>query len=128
MKKSIFIISFIFIALFFSFSYVSANTTEGNMMNELTNSEAGHAIENKAGDIKGAVKEGFNTTDNNPMNEARDSAEKMRNEGRFMAERTATTVNNDENTRNLWAWITIGVVAVVIIGLIWYYTARHNDY
>lgn len=141
MKKSIFIISFILVALFFSFSYVLATNDGNTMINNVRNTIGGaeNVVENTANDITGAVKNGFNTVGDkteNAVNDVTNAGDNMMNNTNdntnYTATRTATdtTTNTDTNTtdmaNNVWTWIIVAIIAITIIALIWYYTTRSN--
>ena len=55
---------------------------------------------------------------------------KAKTENGYNATRTATetTTNNTNNglTKDMWTWIIVAIIAIVIIALIWYYASRNN--
>lgn len=156
MKKSIFIALFVILSLLFSCSYVMAtndnNLTEGvkntvnnaeNMAENAGNSAAG-AIKNGANDVKNATGDVMNGAKNgvenagndvkngvqNIGNDANNAMNNMDNNG-YTATRTATeqnAVNSTQNwmNRDIWTWIIVGIITIVIVALIWYYASRNN--
>ena len=49
----------------------------------------------------------------------------------YTAQRTSSETNGDFFSfmnDNVWAWIVIGIVAIVVLGILWYYMARKNNY
>ena len=49
----------------------------------------------------------------------------------YIAQRTAGETDNNFfgfMNYNIWAWIIIGIVALAVVGVIWYYIARKNNY
>ena len=142
MKKSIFIISFIILSLFFSYSFVSAANAGEQIVNGMRNTVSG--IENGAENVGNGIKNGVQNAGNavknateNAGSELKNSVEKtgdnMRNvgDGAYTAARTATETNNNQNTQNwmgsnIWTWIVVGIITIVIIALIWYYVSRNN--
>ena len=159
MKKSIFIITFILIALFFSFSCVFAaeggekvvnglkDTAEGAVdVAEDAANGAGNAIKNGANNVRNVTQNASNGVDNaangignaaeNVGNDMRNAAENvqdnMENQANdsYTATRTASE-NAGNNTsgwmnRDLWTWIVVGIITIVIVALIWYYASRNN--
>lgn len=147
MKKSIFTITFIILSILFSASFVFAaennvENVKNNMVDTVNN--AGNVVQDTASGAAGAVKNGLNAignttqnmtnsvnnagndmmnnTDNNMMNTDNNS------NSDYTATRTATE-NNTETAggyNNMWTWIIVGIIAIVIIALIWYYVSQNN--
>lgn len=141
MKKSIFIVLFVILSLVFSCSYVFAENNN-NLSNDIQNAmnNAGNAVQNTANNASGAITNGANDA----INEAKDSAEKTgnnvkntaENAGNTVKDYTATRTSVDEatsnNTKNwmnkdIWTWIIVGIITIVIVALIWYYASRNSD-
>lgn len=127
------IITFI-ISLIFYLPSAFAN----NMVNDATNGVrnvvggAENAVEGAAKSGTGAIKNGINTVGNGAKNTTNtmktDAKNATANDG-YTATRTATGANNNLfGMNNLWSWIVVGAIALIIIGLIWYYMARQNNY
>lgn len=155
MKKSIIAITFIILSLLFSYSFVYAENAGGQIVNGVKDTvngvgnAAGDAANGAAGAIKNGAENVKDTTQNagdkmqntaeNAGNDMKNGAENMGNDMRngannaFTATRTATenTTNNDNqgwmNNRDIWTWIIVGIIAIVIIALIWYYASRSNQ-
>ena len=150
MKKTIFTISFIIIAMFLSASLVFA---EGNNFENVKNNivdtvnNAGNVVGDTASGAAGAVQNGMNTVGNatqNMSNDVNNAGENMANGVKNMgddmgnaignmdytAERTSTenNANNAANAgfNNTWTWIIVGIIALVVIGLIWYFVTQNN--
>lgn len=88
------------------------NTTE-NVGNDVKNT-----AENVGNDTKNAaenVGNGINKTGNNAYTATRTATEK-----------TGETTKNWMSS-NVWTWIIVGIIAIVIIALIWYYASRNNQ-
>lgn len=155
MKKSIFIISFIILSLFFSYSFVYAENAGQQVVNGIRDTVGGveNAAEDAANGTAGAIKNGTENVKNtaqdaangakngmenagdNTMNAMDNADNNMRNnmDNGYEAKRTATespTTNNNGNqgwmNRDMWTWIIVGVITIVIIALIWYYASRNN--
>ena len=55
----------------------------------------------------------------------------MKNNGNYNATRTATTANTFMGMNSTaWTWLIIGIAAIAIIALVWYYSMqlRSSDY
>ena len=140
MKKSIFTISFIVIALFFSFSIVyatenNAENVKNNVVDTVNNTE--NVVKDTATGAAGAVKNGLNTIGNKTQemtNNVKNAGNDMMNttdntNTNYTATRTATEENVGTTTggyNNVWTWIIVGIIAIVIIALIWYYVSQNN--
>ena len=151
MKKSIFIISFIILSVFFSYSFVYAENSgqqmvngmketadgAGNAVKDAANGTAGainngvDGLKNMAGDTVNNAKDGLNNAGNDIKNGADNIGDSMRNadNNTYEATRTATeNPNNNDNqgfmNRDMWTWIIVGIITIVIIALIWYYASR----
>ena len=147
MKKIIFTISFVIIAMFLSASFVfAAGNNFENVKNNIvdTVNNAGNVVGDTASGAAGAVKNGMNNVGNatkNMSNDVNNAGENMANGVNnmsndmgnsmdFTAERTSTdnNANNAANAgfNNTWTWIIVGIIAAVVIGLIWYYVTQNN--
>ena len=163
MKKSIFIISFIILSLFFSCSFVFAENAGEQVVNGIRDTVGGveNAAEDATNNAGGAIKNGANAvkdTTENAANDVKNTAENMgddvkesgenmgnniqntmndntdeNNQGndsytatRTAAENSANTSNSGWMNRDMWTWIVVGIITIVIIALIWYYVSRNN--
>ena len=115
-----------------------------NMVNDATNSVrnavggAENVTEDAAKGATGAIRNGINTMSNaaqNTMNNMGNDAKNMVNDTANNADYTAARTSTDANNNflgfmgdNMWAWIVVGIVALVVIGVIWYYMARQGNY
>ena len=134
MKKSIFIALFVILSLLFSCSYVMA-TNDNNLAEGVKNTvnNAENMAENAGNSAAGAIKNGANDVKNgvqNMGNDAKNAMNNMDNNG-YTATRTATeqnAVNSTQNwmNRDIWTWIIVGIITIVIVALIWYYASRNN--
>lgn len=165
MKKSIFIISFIILSLFFSYSFVFAENAGEQVVNGVRQTvngvenaaqdaanntgnalqESGNNMKNKAQDagnnIKGSLENAGNNLQNagnnmmnsveNAGNDMMNSTDNMMNDDGYTASRTAAETNNNQANgwmnRDMWTWIIVGIITIVIVALIWYYASRHNQ-
>ncbi len=142
------------IAIIFSFTSCFANNMlneAGNMMQDAGNSiknamnNAGNAVEDAARNISGASQdatENITQKANNIGNELMNTDNTDRNDNSeynadfdnnagtdYNATRVATTGTTENTTfmgmdANMWTWLIVGVAALAIIALIWYYTMQ----
>ena len=138
MKKSIFVALFVILSLLFSCSYVMANNDNNNLVDGVKNTVnnasdmAGDAVNGAAG----AIKDGANNVKDAAKNAGNDVNNSMNNMGNqdnngYTATRTATEENAGNTTQNwmgrdIWTWIIVGIITIVIVALIWYYASRNN--
>ena len=138
MKKKFFVISALLIAvLAISTSYVFANT---NMVNTIE-----HATQNVTSATGNVVSRGVAAT-RNTVNSIEQGAQRT---GNTVVTGTTTNTNTNTQTRNYnatrtnantwlgmtstaWTWLIMGIVAVAIVALVWFYarqknTSRHSN-
>lgn len=152
MYKKLFISSAIALVVIFSFTICFANedlnnaadgvrNIVGNAENTLEDAAKGVSNASKnmtedmqhgANNIGNAINEGMN----NAGNAINDGVNRMENamtsDNNYNATRTSTTADNTFMGMNstAWTWLIIGIAAVAIIALVWYYMAqlRSSDY
>ena len=133
MSKKIFLgFAIISAIIFFSSLSFAANPMQnaGDAVKDSLNT-TGHTIQNVTGATTNAVKTGVDDMKANVggavtnVNKGANAPAATQNAG-YTATRTAT---NNAFTRNsmTWTWITLGVVALAIAGLVWYYVSRRNE-
>lgn len=129
------------VILFAVFSFTVCFATDGNDLETATNDVrnfvggAENTVENAALDISNTSKNvtgGFENgidKDTNTMGLTRDT-----NNGKYSTARTATDNIATGMTSTTWTWLIIGIAAIAIIALIWYYSMQfannnnhHND-
>lgn len=144
-KKIIIAITIILCASFITtYSFAADEIKNGAMdaangiRNVVGNAENG--VENVAKDAAGAIRKGTNDVENagenvtghvkNGANNVEKGAENTRNDiasstnDGYSATRTATGMFGTSNI--MWTWLILAVIAVVIVGLVWYYAAQNN--
>lgn len=161
MKKILFSIIIVIISALV-FSVHSYATMDNNTVNNIGNAvkDATHKAENVTeGAAKGAanmIKDGTNNLKNgmsNMANDAKEAGNNVKNGTESIGNNIKEGINNATNTNDYtasrtaansgtnnnalmnpetWSWIIIGVVAIAIIGLFWYYATRtkkdnHHD-
>lgn len=149
MHKKLFISFAILISLIFSFTICFANDG-GNMVKDaadnVRNAVGGveNTVENAAKDVAntsknvtgnmedGANNVGNNMENNNHNNQQNTSTNNLKSND-YNATRTSTgTTSNTFMGMNAtaWTWLIIGIVAIAIVALVWYYAmqTRSSDY
>lgn len=149
MHKKLFISFAILISLIFSFTICFANDG-GNMVKDaadnVRNAVGGveNTVENAAKDVantsknvtgnmeNGANNVGNNMENNNHNNQQNTSTNNLKSND-YNATRTSTgTTSNTFMGMNAtaWTWLIIGIVAIAIVALVWYYAmqTRSSDY
>lgn len=141
MSKKFLIITTLLIALILAFSFNFCFATDDNGAKNMIN-DAANGVRNAVGGaenvIEGAVKDttnGIKSTTNTMENRANNT---INNNIAYSANRTATTTTTDTAnfmgmSANMWTWLILGISAIVIIALVWYYsnqvsrTDRYDD-
>ena len=149
MHKKLFISFAILISLIFSFTICFANDG-GNMVKDaadnVRNAVGGveNTVENAAKDVANTSKNvtgnmendannvGNNMENNNHNNQQNTSTNNLKSND-YKATRTSTgTTSNTIMGMNAtaWTWLIIGIVAIAIVALVWYYAmqTRSSDY
>lgn len=132
-KKSLIILSVFFAVLFitnFSFANMDANNVK-NAVNSGTNTvvdgadKLGSSIRNGIGNAENGIEDAL-TMDNNTMaNDTLTAQSAISTGNNYSLTRTANAATTD--TTNIWVWIALAVVAVTIVGLVWYYVRENNQ-
>ena len=129
-KIILFLVAFLLIFSLCSLTY--ATEQMNNVGNDVKNAteNAGNTIKDGAMDAGGAIKKMENATNdvkNTMDNSGNSTSENLTgdyNTTRTTAEDTTATATNDAT---MWMWIMLAVVAVLIIGLVWYYASQTNN-
>ena len=116
-------------------------------MAESAGNSAGVAIKNGANDVKNVTEDAMNGAKNGAENVGNDVKNGMQNMGNdannamnnmnnqnnndYTATRTAAEQNTGNTTQNwmnrdIWTWIIVGIITIIIVALIWYYASRNN--
>lgn len=135
MYRKILLSIILIVAVVFSFNTCFADdnsTMLDNMGNNIKNAvnNVQNGVEDAARNISGASKdatENIAQKANSITNELTDGD----NNANYNAARTATNNNNTfmGMDANVWTWLIVGIAAIAIIALIWYYMAglRSSD-
>jgi len=141
MVKKIFLLVTMLATILFltSFSFAANNTK--NLGNDIKDSldKAGNNVGNWVNDVKDAGQSAMNNVGNategamndiGNMTNNGDSDDNYRyngtTNGNYAASRTAT-FENATNNGTTWLWVILGVVALIIIGLSWYYMSDNKN-
>lgn len=131
------------ISLIFCIPSIFANNMVNDAANATQNAAGGaeNATESTVQGATGAIKNGINTVEKageNTMNNVKNATENTMNNVKngtnnteYTAQRTATETNNNFlgfMNNNVWSWIIVGIVALAIVGILWYFMARKNNY
>lgn len=141
MYKKLFIGFAIIMSVIFSFSICFANDGAKDVVNDVRNvvggaekavEDAGKDISNASKEATGAMEKGANNAGNDMKNETRNVESSMRNTGSYNATRTSANAGNTFMGMNAtaWTWLIIGIAAIAIVALVWYYSMqlRSSDY
>lgn len=142
MNKKIFVSLVVAVFAIFSFSICFANdgnTVLNTATNDIRNFVGGveNTVENAALDISNTSKDVTGGTENKMSK----SEDKMNNgifssagaTNNYSARRTSTENTVMGMSSNAWTWIILGVAAIAIIAVVWYYSMQftnnnhHND-
>ena len=149
MHKKLFISFAILISLIFSFTICFANDG-GNMVKDAADNVR-NAVGGVENTVENAAKDVANTSKNvtgNMENDANNVGNNMENNNHNNQQNTSTnnlksndynaTITSTGTTSNTfmgmnataWTWLIIGIVAIAIVALVWYYAmqTRSSDY
>ena len=137
MNKKIFVSLVLAVCVIFSFTFCLANNEDGlgKAANDVKNFVGGveDKVENGARDISNASKDAtvsFENTmngDGNRRNNNGSMGLTNDNNGRYSATRTSTDNNVMGMSSTAWTWLIVGIAAIAIIAIIWYYSMRMNN-
>lgn len=143
MYRKLLISAIILLAIVFSFNICFANNGLQDAANGVRNvvGNAENAIEGAAKDISNASKNATNNIENGANNigdDMKNTANTVANNvstgvarttnDNYTATRTATTNNTFMGMNSTaWTWLILGIAAIAIIALVWYYSAQFNS-
>ena len=126
MKKKLLISLAIILASIFSFTVCFATDGLGNVANDVRNVVGGventveNAVENAVRDVSkdvtGSVENGMNSDTHNSMSRTNN----------YNTTRVATGSSNMSGgmSASAWTWLILGIVAIAIIAVVWYYSMQ----
>ncbi len=134
MYKKLLIATSILIMAIFSFSTCFANDGLQDAADGVRDVVGGaeNAVEDAARDISNASKDatnkmeqGANNMGNTVMNHIDNNTQTGFTNNNYTATRTATTDNTFMGMNSTaWTWLIIGIAAIAIIALVWYYSMQ----
>lgn len=151
MYKKLLLSAVVLVAIVFSFNVCFANDGLKDAADGVRNvvGDAENAVEGAAKDISNASKNATNDIEkgaNNVGNDMKNTANSTMNNAKkdfagttnndYMATRTSTAATTENTFMGMnataWTWLILGIAAIAIIALVWYYSAqftssRHND-
>ena len=131
MYKKLLISLGILLSLIFSFTICFANNGVDNVKNGVRNVVGGaeNAVENAAKDISGASKNATGAVENTTNHTNNNShVTTTTNNAGYNATRTATTGATFMGMNSTaWTWLILGIAAIAIIALVWYYSTQLNN-
>lgn len=135
MYKKLLIGAAVLMGIIFSFTFCFATDGAQNVANDIRNVVGGaeNVVENGARDISNGVKDitgdvenGANQVTNNVKSGLTDGQDGMNHD--YTATRTATDNTLMGMNATAWTWLIIGVVAIAIVALVWYYSLQFNHH
>lgn len=125
MKKK-FLISFaIILASIFSFTVCFATDGLGNVTNAVRNVVGGveNTVENAAKDVSNVSKDATGSVENGMNSDTHNSMSRTNN---YNTTRVATGSSNMSGgmSASAWTWLILGIVAIAIIAVVWYYSMQ----
>lgn len=136
MNKKILISLGIILSLVFSFSICFAADGLGKAADDVRNVVGGveNTVENAAKDVSNASKGATGTVENDMNNDKTTNNNKSSNINTNSNRNAYTTsrVATDDTTlmgmtSNGWTWLIIGIAAIAIIAVVWYYSMQFTN-
>ena len=124
------------IILFAVFSFTVCFATSGNGLGTAANNVRNvvgaveDTVENAALDISNASKSATGSTENGVagnMNTNARTSTNTTNNGRYTTTRTATNGTVMGMTSTAWTWLILGIAAIAIIAVVWYYSMQFTN-
>ncbi len=134
MYKKLLIVSSVLIIAVFSFSVCLANNglqdaADGvrNVVGGAENAveDAARGISNASKDATGKMEQGANNMGNAIMNNVDNATRQDTTNNNYTATRTSATDNTFMGMNSTaWTWLIIGIAAIAIVALVWYYSMQ----
>ena len=135
MNKKFFVSISIILSIIFSFTFCLAN--DGNMLDDAANGARSiiNGTENAVKNVVNGTENAMNTTGNAAENVAAGISNTARNitgdmqdgMNNYTTTRVATENNFMGMSNNAWTWLIVGITAIAIIALIWYYSMQTTN-
>lgn len=131
MKKKYLVSFIIVLCLIFSFSICFANDGLETAANDVRNFVGGveNTVEDAARDVSNVSKDATGSLENDMSNKQNNSGRfSSTNTNNYSAVRTSTSDNTLMGmTSTAWTWLIIGIAAIAIIAVVWYYSMQFNN-
>lgn len=131
MKKKAFV--FFIIILFSVFSFTVCLATDdigglGTAANNVRNFVGGveNTVENAAIDISNMSKDSTGSLENN-LDKNKTANKDTNANGKYTATRTSTDNTVMGMTTTAWTWLILGIAAIAIIAVVWYYSMQFTN-
>ena len=143
MNKKFFISLGITLSIIFSFTFCFATdngpgSALGNTANNVRNVVGGveNTVENAARDVSNTSKDATGSVENKMHNDtnakndnhaATGKTTTSNTDGRYNARRTSTGTTLMGMTNTGWTWLILGIAAIAIIAVVWYYSMQFTN-
>ena len=137
MNKKIMFSLFVLVALVFSFTYVFAADMAQDVNNSINKTEntvnnAGNTVKDAAENVVNGAKNAVDNVANGTKNAVEDVTGNNNNNrntttgntNNYNATRTSTQGTLLGMNATTWTWIIMGITAIAIIALVWYYSSQ----
>ena len=125
MKKKLLISLAIILASIFSFTVCFATDGLENVTNAVRNVVGGveNTVENAAKDVSNVSKDATGSVENGMNSDTHNSMSRTNN---YNTTRVATGSSNMSGgmSASAWTWLILGIVAIAIIAVVWYYSMQ----
>lgn len=131
-KKSLILVSVILFVLCICSGFVSATNEVKNAVSNVTNTvvdgvnHLGSDVRNGVGAAKNGIEGALDM--NNGDNKNTTTTNRMTTTNDYAVTRTTTDAMTNNGTSNLWIWLIVGIAAIMIIGLVWYYGTQNRTH
>lgn len=139
MNKKIFASIVIVLCAIFSFTICFA-TDNNNGLKRATNDvrnfvggventveDAAKDVSNTSKDVTGDVERNLNNDTHKNSNNGYTASGSTDNNGGYTATRTSTGNNFMGMTSTAWTWLIVGIAAIAIIAVVWYYSMQFTN-
>lgn len=132
-KKSLILVSVILFVLCVCSSFVCATNEVKNAVSNVTNTvvdgvnHLGSDVRNGVGAAENGI-EGALDMNNGDNKNTTTNNNRMTTTNDYAVTRTTTDAMTNNGTSNLWIWLIVGIAAIMIIGLVWYYGTQNRTH
>lgn len=132
-KKSLILVSVILFVLCICSGFVSATNEVKNAVSNVTNTvvdgvnHLGSDVRNGVGAAENGI-EGALDMNNGDNKNTTTNNNRITTTNDYAVTRTTTDAMTNNGTSNLWIWLIVGIAAIMIIGLVWYYGTQNRTH